>query len=132
MSRKDRHSDGERPHARRRKRSNTLVALNPEAAAISLIDSSGRVRSSRHDWDTRRWARHAEKLDPVRSRTTCVNVCGCTPNRRDATRSDADGSVALTCSKRAKSRAWSYMRDSRMRSGCQRAIQEIPMIGEPM
>jgi len=52
-SRDDRHSDGERPHARRRKRSKTLVALKPDAAAISFMDSSGRVRSSRQDSETR-------------------------------------------------------------------------------
>jgi len=49
------------------------------------MDSSGRVRSSRQDSETRRCARHAEKLAPVCSRTTRANVCGCTPNLLDIT-----------------------------------------------
>jgi hypothetical protein len=42
----NRHWDGEHPHVLLKKRSNTAVELKPEAAAISLIDRSGRLESN--------------------------------------------------------------------------------------
>jgi hypothetical protein len=57
-------------------RSNTLVELKPAAAAISLIDRSGRLRSKVLDSTICRSARHAENVRPVRWRTTCASVWG--------------------------------------------------------
>jgi hypothetical protein len=104
-----RYCEGERPHVRRMKRSNTLVELKPAAAAISLIERSARVRSNVHETARRRAALHLEKLAPVRVRTTRATVWGWTRSSRATPRNDAAGVSVRTARTRANNRLWSYM-----------------------
>ena len=71
-----RYSDGERPHVRRRKRSKTLVELNPAAADTSLIERSGRVRSNVQAFVVRWRVRQSENVVPVCWRITWARVWG--------------------------------------------------------